>query len=66
MRSRVDSSELFVHEEPNLLVRFFVWLIHELGGEIVGPRPVRVLYKFGSGGWRSRSTSQLRKVNRCR
>jgi hypothetical protein len=46
-------------------MRFFVWL-HELGGEIVGPRPVRVLYKFGSGGWRSRSTSQLRKVNRCR
>jgi hypothetical protein len=66
MRSRANSSELFAHEVPNLLMRFFSWLIHELGVEIVGPRPVRVFYKFGSGGWRSRSTSQLRKVNRCR
>jgi hypothetical protein len=66
MRLRASSSELSTHEEPNLLLRFFSWLIHELGVEIVSPRPVRVFYKFGSGGWRSRNTSQLHKVNRCR
>jgi hypothetical protein len=66
MRSRASSNELFFHEQQNLLLRFFAWLLHELGVEIVSPRPVRVFYKFGSGGWRSRSTSQLHKVNRCR
>ena len=66
MRSRANSSELFIHQEPNLLMRFFLWLLGGLGGEIVVPSPVRVFYKLGSGGWRSRRTSQLHKVNRCR
>jgi hypothetical protein len=66
MRSRANSSELFIYQEPNLLMRLFLWLLGELGGDIVSPSPVRVFYKFGSGGWRSRRTSQLHKVNRCR
>jgi hypothetical protein len=66
MRSRANSSELIIPEEPNLLMRLFIWLIHELGVEAACPSPIRVFYKFGSGGWRSRSTSQLHKVNRCR
>jgi len=60
MRSRANSSE------SNLLVRLLLWLLGELGCEVVGPSPVRVFYKFASGGWRSRCTSQLHKVNRCR
>ncbi len=47
-------------------MRLFLWLVRELGGEVVSPHPVRIFYKFDSGGWRSRSTSQLHKEYRCR
>jgi hypothetical protein len=66
MRSRANSSKLFIRHEPNLLTRLVLWLLGELGGEAVHPSSVRVFYKFGSGAWRSRSTSQLQKVYRCR
>jgi hypothetical protein len=40
-----------------------LWL---LGNGSDQARPVRVFYKFESGGWRYRSTRQLEKVYRCR
>lgn len=55
-----------VDEQPGFLMRAFLWLVRELGGEVVETRPVRIFYKFDSGRWRSRSTSQFHKVNRCR
>lgn len=53
------------NEEPGFLTRLFLWLVRA-SDAAMSPRPIRVYYQFGSGGWRSRSTSQLYKVNRCR
>jgi hypothetical protein len=50
----------------SVLWRLLLWLLREIGGEIVDARPIRVYYTFGVGGWRSRRTTQLHKVYRCR
>jgi hypothetical protein len=57
-------SEIGVDAAHNLL-RLVMWLLR---GDVDGRDglPVRVFYKFDSGGWRSRSTRQLHKVYRCR
>lgn len=52
-------------ETAHSLLRFIAWLVHGEWGDRQG-LPVRVFYKFDSGGWRSRSTRQLHKVYRCR
>lgn len=52
-------------ETAHSLLRFVAWLLHGQTDDHDG-LPVRVFYKFDSGGWRSRSTRQLHKVYRCR
>jgi hypothetical protein len=47
------------------LLRFLLWLMRSESGNWAA-LPVRVFYKFESGGWRCRSTRQLHKVYRCR
>ena len=52
-------------ETAHTMLRFVFWLLRGDGGA-EGAIPIRVFYKFDSGGWRSRSTRQLQKVYRCR
>jgi hypothetical protein len=70
------SSETSAHDEASTafhiaaetahgLLRLVAWLLRGESDDREA-LPVRVFYKFDSGGWRSRSTRQLHKVYRCR
>jgi hypothetical protein len=52
-------------EAAHGLLHLLVWLLRN-GSDEGRALPVRVFYKFDSGGWRWRSTRQLQKVYRCR
>jgi hypothetical protein len=52
-------------EAAHGLLRMLLWLLRN-GSEEGRALPVRVFYKFESGGWRHRSTRQLHKVYQCR
>jgi len=52
-------------EAAHTMLRFVFWLLRGDGGA-EDAIPIRVFYKFDSGGWRTRSTRQLQKVYRCR
>jgi hypothetical protein len=47
------------------LLRMLLWLLRN-GSDETRCLPIRVFYKFESGGWRYRSTRQLHKVYQCR
>jgi len=59
-----EGSEIGV-EAAHSLLRLVAWFLRGEANDR-DALPVRVFYKFDSGGWRTRSTRQLHKVYRCR
>lgn len=66
MPSHASSNSPTPTPHAGTLVHTLARILAAWGLEIGAAMPVRVYYKFESGGWRSRSTRQLQKVYRCK